>query len=63
MQLVPGEPAELVFQILPISMIFKAGHKIQLVISFQEGNPRLNPPPEVTITVMQLINIFNIADY
>ena len=50
MPLVPGEPVELVFPILPLSMIFKAGHKIQLVISFSgRGTPRLNPAPEVTI--------------
>ncbi len=48
--LVPGEPTELVFPILPISMIFKAGHKIQLAISFAgRGTPRLDPAPEVTI--------------
>jgi len=50
MPLVPGEPIELVFPILPLSMIFKAGHKIQLVISFSgRGTPRLDPSPEVTI--------------
>lgn len=48
--LVQGEPVELEFSILPISMIFKAGHKIQLVISFASyATPRLNPAPEVII--------------
>lgn len=48
--LVPHEPTQLEFSILPISMIFKAGHKIQLAISFSgRGTPRLNPAPEVTI--------------
>lgn len=48
--LVSGEPVELEFSILPISMIFKAGHKIQLVISFaSHATPRLDPAPEVTI--------------
>ncbi|MDO3695565.1 CocE/NonD family hydrolase [Wenyingzhuangia sp. chi5] len=48
--LTPGEPTQLEFSILPISMIFKAGHKIQLAISFSgRGTPRLNPTPKVTI--------------
>lgn len=48
--LVPGEPTELIFSILPISMVFKAGHKIQLAISFAgRGTPHLDPAPEVTI--------------
>lgn len=48
--LVPGEPVELEFAILPISMIFKAGHKIKLIISFAgRGTPKLDPAPEVTI--------------
>ena len=47
---VPGEPTLLEFSILPISMVFKAGHKIQLVIRFSgRGTPRLDPAPEVTI--------------
>ena len=37
--LVPGQPAELQFDILPISMIFKAGHRIRLVVEFRRpGN-------------------------
>ncbi|MBN2167524.1 MAG: CocE/NonD family hydrolase [Marinilabiliaceae bacterium] len=48
--LVPGEPTLLEFSILPISMVFNAGHKIQLAISFSgRGTPRLNPAPEVTV--------------
>lgn len=48
--LVPGEPVELEIAILPISMIFKAGHKIQLAVSFAgRGTPRLDPAPQVTI--------------
>lgn len=48
--LVPGEPTELVFPILPGSIVFKAGHKIQLTISFAgRGTPRLDPEPVVTI--------------
>jgi len=48
--LVPGEPAELVFDILPISMIFKSGHSIRLVVNFAApATPKLNPAPKVTI--------------
>jgi len=47
----PGKPAELVFDVLPISMIFKAGHSLQLVINFADtrSTPRLDPAPKVTI--------------
>jgi putative CocE/NonD family hydrolase len=49
--LTPGKPAELVFEILPISMIFKAGHSIRLVINFADTRStlRLDPAPKVTI--------------
>lgn len=48
--LVPGEPTELEFSILPISIFFKAGHKIQLAIIFADrGTPQLDPASEVTI--------------
>jgi len=49
-RLVPGKPAELEFDILPISMIFKAGHRIRLVITFaSRGTPRLDPAPKVAV--------------
>ena len=49
--LTPGKPTELVFEILPISMIFKAGHSIRLVINFADtrSTPRLDPAPKVAI--------------
>lgn len=48
--LVPGEPAELDFSILPISMIFKAGHKLRLEISFIGRNTlKFDTAPTVTI--------------
>ena len=48
--LVAGEPAELVFEILPISMVLKAGHRIRLVINFADRTtPKLDPAPKVTI--------------
>lgn len=46
----PGEPNRLTFSILPISIIFKAGHKIRLEISFAtRGTQKVDPAPEVTI--------------
>jgi len=48
--LVPGDPAELVFEILPISMVFKAGHRIRLVVHFADrATPKLDPEPKVAI--------------
>ncbi|MDQ8205026.1 CocE/NonD family hydrolase [Pelagicoccus sp. SDUM812003] len=48
--LIPGEPVELSFDILPISITFKEGHKIQLVVSFvTRGTPELDPAPVVTL--------------
>ncbi|MCV9387361.1 CocE/NonD family hydrolase [Reichenbachiella ulvae] len=48
--LVPGQPTLLEFPILPISMVFKTGHKIQLAISFAgRGTPKIEPAPKVTI--------------
>ncbi|WP_375325215.1 CocE/NonD family hydrolase [Flagellimonas sp. GZD32] len=46
----PGKPTELEIAILPISMVFEKGHKIQLKISFvSRGTPTLDPAPQVTI--------------
>jgi predicted acyl esterase len=46
----PGRPVELEFELLPISMVFKAGHRIRLAITFADRTtPRLDPAPEVTI--------------
>jgi predicted acyl esterase len=55
--LTPGEPVELVFDMAPISYVFKAGHRIRLIIANVEV-PRhagaapptqlLSPPPVVT---------------
>jgi predicted acyl esterase len=48
--LLPGEPAELRFDMLPISMLFESGHKLRLVISFVDANtPRLDPSPTVSV--------------
>lgn len=46
----PGKPTQIGFPILPISMIFKKGHKIRLEISFAtRGTQKAYPVPEVTI--------------
>jgi predicted acyl esterase len=49
--LVPGEPAQLVFDLMPLSMVFKAGHRIRLILTFTAGRatPRLDPAPRVTV--------------
>jgi uncharacterized protein len=48
---VPGEPTKLRFDLLPISIVFQAGHRIRLLISFADGaaTPQVNPAPKVTI--------------
>ncbi|HSW40290.1 MAG TPA: CocE/NonD family hydrolase, partial [Acidobacteriota bacterium] len=48
--LTPGKPVELEFELLPISMVFKAGHRIRLLITFADmATPRLDPAPRVTV--------------
>ncbi len=48
--LAPGEPTELTFPLLPGSIVFKAGHRIRLVVHFADRTtPRLDPAPRVTI--------------
>ena len=50
MPLAPGEPAELVFPLLPGSIVFKAGHRIRLAVSFADRTtPVLSPAPKVAI--------------
>jgi len=48
--LVPGVPVELHFDILPFSMVFEAGHRIRLILTFADkATPILSPTPTVTI--------------
>jgi predicted acyl esterase len=50
MPLTPGEPTLLRFDILPISYLFKAGHRIQVTLSFADtATPRITPAPTVSI--------------
>jgi putative CocE/NonD family hydrolase len=48
--LTAGEPTLLRFDIYPISIVFKAGHKIRLVLTFADTvTPQLTPVPTVSI--------------
>jgi predicted acyl esterase len=48
--LVPGEPVQLRFDMLPISMLFEKGHKLRLILTFADAaTPRLDPAPSVTV--------------
>lgn len=49
--LVPGEPAQLSFDVLPFSMVFEEGHKIRLIVTFADGDrtPKLDPAPTVSV--------------
>jgi putative CocE/NonD family hydrolase len=50
MPLTPGEPTLIRFDLLPISIVFKAGHKIQVKLSFADSaTPKLTPAPTVSI--------------
>ena len=50
MPLTPGEPTLLRFDLLPISFLFKAGHRIQVTLSFADTpTPRITPAPTVSI--------------
>jgi putative CocE/NonD family hydrolase len=51
--LTPGEPAELVFDVLPTSYVFKAGHRIRLTINCASKHVleflEFSPPPVVSV--------------
>lgn len=48
--LVPGEPVQLRFDVLPFSMVFNKGHRIRLVLAFADtATPQLSPAPTVSI--------------
>ncbi|MET0342778.1 MAG: CocE/NonD family hydrolase [Polyangiales bacterium] len=48
--LTPGEPTRLRFDLLPISIIFKKGHRIRVAVTFADTpTPRLRPAPTVTV--------------
>ncbi|MBE7553887.1 MAG: CocE/NonD family hydrolase [Anaerolineales bacterium] len=47
----PGQPVELVFDLLPTSYVFEAGHRIRVTITCADKDtaltPQLDPPPTV----------------
>lgn len=45
-----GQPVELKFDILPMSYIFKAGHKLRLTLTFADPQRRDAPPPVTILT-------------
>lgn len=48
--LVPGEATQLRFDMLPMSIVFQAGHRIRLILSFADTpTPVVTPAPTVTI--------------
>jgi predicted acyl esterase len=48
--LVPGEPALLTFDLLPISIVFAEGHRIRVIVNFADVvTPVVEPAPTVTI--------------
>jgi putative CocE/NonD family hydrolase len=50
--LLPGEPAELTFDLLPTSYLFRAGHRIRLAVACADSDHfALIPPTPPTITV------------
>jgi len=52
MELVPGEPAALTFDLLPISHLFRAGHRIRVAIAGADADHFARPPgPPPTIQV------------
>src|SRR5690606_38165322 len=45
-----GQPVELKFDLLPKSYIFKAGHKVRLILTFADPQRRDAPPPVTILT-------------
>ena len=49
----PDEPVELVFDLLPTSYVFEAGHRIRITITCADKDnyltPQLDPPPTVQL--------------
>ena len=49
----PGQPTQLIFDCLPMSYVFKSGHRIRLTITGadprEKDRSQLSPPPRITI--------------
>jgi putative CocE/NonD family hydrolase len=48
-----GEPVELIFDLMPTSNLFDAGHRIRVTVTGADANtfetPQLDPPPTVSV--------------
>ena len=49
MPLEPGKPAELVFRLLPMSYLFKAGHRIRATLTFTDPRGRVEGMPPIEV--------------
>ncbi len=47
----PGQPAELTFDLMPLSYLFKAGHRMRVTLQFSDAraSAKLDPAPQVTV--------------
>jgi uncharacterized protein len=45
-----GQPAELKFDLLPMSYVFKSGHKVRLTLTFADPQRRESPPPVIVLS-------------
>jgi predicted acyl esterase len=47
----PGRPVELSFDLMPMSYLFKQGHRLRVTLQFADARatPRLDPAPQVTV--------------
>ena len=47
----PGQPVELTFDLMPMSYLFKAGHRIRVTLQFADARAtaRADPGPWVTV--------------
>ena len=51
-KLKPGEPAEVVFDLLPTSYVFKAGHRWQVAVAGSDPRERLRMATAPTISLL-----------
>ncbi|MCC7461543.1 MAG: CocE/NonD family hydrolase [Gammaproteobacteria bacterium] len=62
--LVPGEPVELVFDMAPISWVFKAGHRVRLIIVCSADAHRgRGPAPTPVLSPVPVVSIHRDAQY
>lgn len=49
--LTPGQPVELTFDLMPMSYLFKAGHRIRVTLQFSDAraSAKVDPAPDVTV--------------